>query len=39
VRFHGTYVIAKRIAEPDRAARDDDLAERLWAESARLVGL
>jgi NAD(P)-dependent dehydrogenase (short-subunit alcohol dehydrogenase family) len=38
-RFHGAYVVDKRIAEPDKAARDDTLAERLWAESARLVGL
>lgn len=38
-RFHGAYVIDKRIVEPDRAARDDDMAERLWRESARLVGL
>jgi NAD(P)-dependent dehydrogenase (short-subunit alcohol dehydrogenase family) len=38
-RFHGAYVVDKRVAEPDRAARDDDLADRLWAASARLVGL
>lgn len=38
-RFHGTYVDNKRIVDPDRPARDDALAERLWAESARLVGL
>ena len=37
--FHGAYVIGKRVAEPDAAARDDPLAEELWAESARLVGL
>ena len=37
--FHGAYVIDKKIAEPDTAARDDDLAEALWRESARLVGL
>jgi NAD(P)-dependent dehydrogenase (short-subunit alcohol dehydrogenase family) len=37
--FHGTYVIDRRIAEPDSAARDDRLAEDLWTESARLVGL
>ena len=37
--FHGAYVIGKRIAEPDAAARDDRLAEELWAESARLVRL
>lgn len=37
--FHGAYVIDKKIAQPDRPALDDELAERLWAESARLVGL
>ena len=37
--FHGRYVIGRRIAEPDPAARDDRLAEALWTESARLVGL
>jgi retinol dehydrogenase 12 len=37
--FHGAYVINQRIARPDPAALDDDLAERLWTESARLVGL
>jgi NAD(P)-dependent dehydrogenase (short-subunit alcohol dehydrogenase family) len=37
--FHGAYVVGKRIAEPDAAARDDRLAEELWAESARLVGV
>jgi retinol dehydrogenase 12 len=37
--FHGAYVDNKRIVEPDRPARDDALAERLWAASARLVGL
>lgn len=37
--FHGGYVIDKKIAEPDPAARDDALAERLWQESARLVGI
>jgi NAD(P)-dependent dehydrogenase (short-subunit alcohol dehydrogenase family) len=37
--FHGAYVIGKAIAEPDPTARDDRLAEALWAESARLVGL
>ena len=39
IPFHGAYVVGKRIAEPDAAARDDRLAEELWAESARLVGL
>ncbi len=37
--FHGAYVIDRRIAEPDSAGRDDRLAENLWTESARLVGL
>jgi NAD(P)-dependent dehydrogenase (short-subunit alcohol dehydrogenase family) len=37
--FHGAYVIGRRIAEPDSAARDNRLAEDLWTESARLVGL
>lgn len=37
--FHGAYLIDKKAAQPDPAALDDDLAERLWHESARLVGL
>jgi retinol dehydrogenase 12 len=37
--FHGAYLIDRSIAEPDAAARDDRLAEALWQESARLVGL
>jgi retinol dehydrogenase-12 len=37
--FHGAYVIGKRAAQPDPTALDDELGERLWAESARLVGL
>ena len=37
--FHGAYVVGKRIAKPDAAARDDRLAEELWAGSTRLVGL
>ncbi len=37
--FHGAYVIDTRVAQPDRTALDDELGERLWAESARLVGL
>ncbi len=37
--FHGGYVIDKKLAQPDAAALDDDLAERLWAATARLVGL
>ena len=39
IPFHGHYVIGRRIAEPDPAACDDRLAEDLWTESARLVGL
>jgi NAD(P)-dependent dehydrogenase (short-subunit alcohol dehydrogenase family) len=38
-QFHGAYVIGKRIAQPDPTALDDELGERLWAESARLVAL
>ena len=38
-RFHGAYLIDSKPAQPDPAALDDALAERLWAESARLVGL
>ncbi|MGH7110898.1 MAG: SDR family oxidoreductase [Stellaceae bacterium] len=37
--FHGAYVIRKEIAQPSPAARDDELARRLWEESTRLVGL
>ncbi len=37
--FHGAYVIGKRIAQPDSAAQDDALAERLWVKSARLTGV
>jgi NAD(P)-dependent dehydrogenase (short-subunit alcohol dehydrogenase family) len=37
--FNGAYVAGTRVARPDGAALDDDLGERLWAESARLVGL
>src|SRR5947208_6271567 len=37
--FQGAYVIDKRIAQPDRTALDDEFGEKLWAESARLVGL
>lgn len=37
--FHGAYVSRKQTAQPAPAARDDDLARRLWEESARLVGL
>jgi retinol dehydrogenase 12 len=38
-RFHGAYLINSKPAEPDPTARDDAMAERLWSESARLVGL
>ncbi len=37
--FHGGYVIRKALAQPDPAALDSGLAQRLWDESARLVGL
>ena len=37
--FQGAYVIDKRAAPPDPAALDDDLGERLWSQSARLVGM
>jgi NAD(P)-dependent dehydrogenase (short-subunit alcohol dehydrogenase family) len=37
--FHGKYVIGRRPHQPDTPALDDALAEALWAESARLVGL
>lgn len=37
--FHGAYLIDKRIAETDPIACDDALADALWRESARLVGL
>jgi NAD(P)-dependent dehydrogenase (short-subunit alcohol dehydrogenase family) len=37
--FHGAYVIGKQIAQPDPIALDDELGERLWAESTRLVDL
>jgi len=37
--FHGKYVIGRRSHMPDAPALDDALAEALWAESARLVGL
>jgi hypothetical protein len=37
--YHGAYLIDSKPAQPDPAALDDSLAERLWAESARLVGL
>jgi len=37
--FHGRYVIRKAVEEPDAAAQDNNLAHRLWDESARLAGL
>ncbi len=37
--FHGGYVVGRKLKRPDPAALDDDLAERLWSASARLVGL
>ena len=37
--FHGAYLKHKAISRPDPAARDDRLAEALWQESARLVGI
>jgi NAD(P)-dependent dehydrogenase (short-subunit alcohol dehydrogenase family) len=38
-RFNGAYVIGKAAVQPDSAALDDALGERLWTESAKLVGL
>lgn len=38
-RFHGAYVIGDRAVQPDPAALDDALAERVWTASAGLVGL
>lgn len=35
----GGYWVRRRRAEPSRLARDDDAAERLWSESARLTGV
>lgn len=37
--FNGDYVVDKKLANPDPAALDDDVARRLWEDSARLVGL
>ncbi|HEY1798626.1 MAG TPA: SDR family NAD(P)-dependent oxidoreductase [Stellaceae bacterium] len=37
--FAGAYVVGRKIAGTDPAARDDRLGERLWTESTRLVGL
>ena len=35
----GKYVGDEKVAEPSRAAQDDDLARALWERSAQLVGL
>jgi hypothetical protein len=35
----GRYFVDSRERRPSRRAQDDELAERLWEESARLVGL
>ncbi len=35
--FNGGYVVRKALAPPDPAARDDDLARRLWEASERFV--
>jgi NAD(P)-dependent dehydrogenase (short-subunit alcohol dehydrogenase family) len=35
----GEYVRDEKVAEPSRAAQDDDLARALWERSAELVGL
>ena len=37
--FNGGYVVGKSLTRPDPAALDDDMARRLWEESARLTGL
>ncbi|MGE5268096.1 MAG: hypothetical protein ACM3JG_00345, partial [Thiohalocapsa sp.] len=37
--YNGAYVVGRNAVPPDPAARDDALAEHLWAESAKLVGL
>jgi retinol dehydrogenase 12 len=37
--FHGAYLMDKEIVQPSSAARDDTLAEALWQQSGRLVGL
>jgi NAD(P)-dependent dehydrogenase (short-subunit alcohol dehydrogenase family) len=37
--FHGGYIVRKTLAQPNAAARDNGLAQRLWEESIRLVGL
>jgi NAD(P)-dependent dehydrogenase (short-subunit alcohol dehydrogenase family) len=35
----GGYFESGRLAKPSRAAEDDEVARRLWAESARLAGM
>jgi retinol dehydrogenase 14 len=37
--FHGGYVIGKALAQADPAARDSNVARRLWDESVRLTDL
>jgi retinol dehydrogenase 14 len=37
--FNGGYIVGRALARPDPVALDDNLARRLWAESACLVGL
>jgi NAD(P)-dependent dehydrogenase (short-subunit alcohol dehydrogenase family) len=39
MRFNGAYVFGHSVERPDPAALDDEIARRLWEESARLVGL
>jgi len=36
--LNGVYVVDEKVTEPNAQARDDDLAEALWARSAALVG-
>lgn len=36
--FHGAHVLGRQVARTDPTMLDDDLAERLWSESIRLVG-
>lgn len=35
----GAYFVSRRATKPSAAARDDEVARRLWAESERLVGI
>jgi NAD(P)-dependent dehydrogenase (short-subunit alcohol dehydrogenase family) len=37
--LNGQYVQDEKVAQPSRAAQDDDLARALWERSAELVGL